>query len=51
LRGRGFGTRLVAFWEDEMRKAGYEEVMTSTLSSERSTCTADSVTKTVVACS
>jgi ribosomal protein S18 acetylase RimI-like enzyme len=35
LRGRGFGTRLVAFWEDEMRKGGYEEVMTSTLSSER----------------
>jgi ribosomal protein S18 acetylase RimI-like enzyme len=35
LRGRGFGTRLVAFWEDEMRKLGYEEVMTSTLSSER----------------
>ncbi len=35
LRGRGFGTRLVAFWEDEMRQAGYEEVMTSTLSSER----------------
>jgi ribosomal protein S18 acetylase RimI-like enzyme len=34
-RGRGFGTRLVAFWEDEMRKAGYAEVMTSTLSSER----------------
>jgi ribosomal protein S18 acetylase RimI-like enzyme len=35
LRGRGFGTSLVAFWEDEMRKAGYEVVMTSTLSSER----------------
>jgi ribosomal protein S18 acetylase RimI-like enzyme len=35
LRGIGFGTRLVAFWEDEMRKAGYAEVMTSTLSSER----------------
>jgi GNAT superfamily N-acetyltransferase len=51
LRGRGFGTRLVAFWEDEMRKGGYEEVMTSTLSSERSICIADSVTKTVVACS
>jgi ribosomal protein S18 acetylase RimI-like enzyme len=35
LRGRGFGTRLVAFWEDEMRKAGYEEAMTSTMSNER----------------
>jgi ribosomal protein S18 acetylase RimI-like enzyme len=35
LRGRGFGTRLVGFWEDEMRKAGYEEVMTSTMSNER----------------
>ena len=35
LRGRGFGTRLVTFWEDAMRKAGYKEVMTSTLSSER----------------
>jgi len=34
-RGRGFGARLVAFWEDELRKAGYAEVMTSTLSSER----------------
>jgi ribosomal protein S18 acetylase RimI-like enzyme len=35
LRGRGFGTRLVAFWEDEMRKAGYEEAMTSTMSNEQ----------------
>jgi ribosomal protein S18 acetylase RimI-like enzyme len=35
LRGRGFGTRLVGFWEDEMRKAVYEEVMTSTMSNER----------------
>jgi ribosomal protein S18 acetylase RimI-like enzyme len=35
LRGRGFGTGLVAFWEDEMRKAGYEEAMTSTMSNER----------------
>jgi ribosomal protein S18 acetylase RimI-like enzyme len=25
----------VTFWEDAMRKAGYKEVMTSTLSSER----------------
>jgi GNAT superfamily N-acetyltransferase len=50
LRGRGLGTRLVAFWEDEMRKAGYRDVMTSTMSSERSICIADSVTETVVAC-
>lgn len=35
LRGRGFGTRLVGFWEDEMRKAGYREVITSTMSNER----------------
>ncbi len=35
LRGRGFGTRLVAFWEDEMREAGYEVAMTSTMSNER----------------
>src|SRR5829696_8767134 len=25
LRGRGFGTRLVGFWEDAMRRAGYED--------------------------
>lgn len=35
LRGRGFGTRLIEFWELEMRKSGYEGVMTSTLSNER----------------
>jgi ribosomal protein S18 acetylase RimI-like enzyme len=35
LRSRGFGTRLVASWEDEMRESGHEMVMTSTLSSER----------------
>jgi ribosomal protein S18 acetylase RimI-like enzyme len=35
LRGRGFGTRLVAFWEEEMRKLGHDTVMTSTLSNER----------------
>ena len=35
LRGRGFGTGLVEFWEDEMRKAGYREVMTSTMCNER----------------
>jgi ribosomal protein S18 acetylase RimI-like enzyme len=35
LRDRGFGTRLVSFWEDEMRESGHEIVMTSTLSNER----------------
>ena len=35
LRDRGFGTRLVSFWENVMRESGYEMVMTSTLSNER----------------
>ncbi len=35
LRGRGGGTRLVSFWEDEMRKQGHGTVMTSSLSNER----------------
>lgn len=35
LRGRGFGTRLISFWEDEMRGLGQNMVMTSTLSNER----------------
>ena len=34
-RGRGLGTRLISFWEDEMRESGHEMVMTSTLSNER----------------
>lgn len=34
LRGQGIGTRLVTFWENEMRKSGHERVMTSTLSDE-----------------
>ena len=29
-RRRGFGTKLVTAWEDEMRRLGHEEVMTST---------------------
>lgn len=33
-RGKGFGGQLVQFWEQEMLKAGYREVLTSTLSSE-----------------
>ena len=35
LRGRGFGTRLFTFWENEMRELGHDMIMTSTLSSER----------------
>ena|SRR5215203_2787003 len=35
LRSRGFGTRLIARWENEIRELGHERVMTSTLSSER----------------
>jgi ribosomal protein S18 acetylase RimI-like enzyme len=35
LRDRGFGTRLVSFWEEEMRESGHDMVMTSTLSNER----------------
>jgi len=33
-RGKGYGTRLVSFWEREMRKLGYDSVMTSSLSNE-----------------
>ena len=35
LRGRGLGTGLISFWEEEMRGSGYEMVMTSSLSNER----------------
>ena len=31
-RSKGFGTQLILFWEEEMRKLGYDSVMTSTLS-------------------
>ncbi len=34
-RGAGLGTRLISFWENEMRELGHDVVMTSTLSSER----------------
>lgn len=33
-RGQGIGWELMTHWEDEMRKQGYVEVMTSTLSNE-----------------
>lgn len=32
LRERGLGTRLVTFWESQMRESGYDRAMTSTLS-------------------
>jgi len=35
-RGKGYGKKLVVFWEDEMRKLDYEVVMTSTASDEYS---------------
>lgn len=35
VRGKGYGKELVAFWEDEMRRKGYDRVLTSTLSSEQ----------------
>ena len=34
-RGKGCGTQLIAFWEEEMRKSGHGSVMTSALSNER----------------
>lgn len=34
-RGKGVGTALEEFWENEMRRAGFSFVLTSTLSSEQ----------------
>ncbi len=34
-RGMDFGGQLVEYWEQEMLKAGYREVLTSTLSNEQ----------------
>lgn len=34
-RGKGYGSRLVSFWEKEMLKSGYKIVLTSTQSDER----------------
>lgn len=31
-RSRGFGTHLISFWEKEMKKLGYDSVLTSTMS-------------------
>lgn len=33
-RGKGYGRQLVAYWENEMLKKGYEFVLTSTQSNE-----------------
>ena len=30
LRNKGFGTRLISFWEKEMKRLGYDSVLTST---------------------
>ena len=34
-RSQGLGGQLVKFWETEMKRLGYEEVLTSTLSNEQ----------------
>jgi len=34
-RGQGLGTQMIQFWEEEMKKQGYEMIMTSTQSNER----------------
>ncbi|MEM9986643.1 MAG: GNAT family N-acetyltransferase [Bacteroidota bacterium] len=34
MRGKGTGTKLVWYWEEEMARRGYEMVMTSTLANE-----------------
>jgi len=34
-RGQGLGTQMAQFWEEEMRKQGYDMLMTSTQSNER----------------
>lgn len=33
-RGKGYGTQLVKFWENEMVKLGYDKVMTSSQANE-----------------
>lgn len=34
-RGRGYGGQLLRFWEQEMRKSGFRQVLTSTMSNEQ----------------
>ncbi len=36
FRGKGYGTKLITFWENQMRKKKYHCVMTSTASNETS---------------
>lgn len=34
FRGKGFGTQMVIFWENEMKKLGYDKLMTSSQANE-----------------
>lgn len=34
-RGKGYGGKMISFWEEEMRKQGYDTVLTSTQSDEQ----------------
>jgi ribosomal protein S18 acetylase RimI-like enzyme len=34
-RGQGLGTQVAQFWEEEMKKQGYDMLLTSTQSNER----------------
>jgi len=34
-RGKGYGTQLIEFWENEMRSKGYKIVLTSTQANEK----------------
>ena len=33
-RGKGYGTQMVKFWENEMKKLGYDKLMTSSQANE-----------------
>ena len=33
-RGKGYGTQMVGFWENEMKKLGYDKLMTSSQANE-----------------
>lgn len=33
-QGKGYGTQIVKFWENEMAKLGYDKVMTSSQANE-----------------
>ena len=34
-RGKGNGSKLIKYWEDEMKKQGFEAILTSTQSNEQ----------------